>query len=142
MKSRDLDMSGPAKASPGGQVLTANLRKYFFFSQQLHLSFLSADIPFFNQNVSFSIPNRYTVSYVEVFWGPARPGGPRRAGQALQATGPRGGGPPQYYKGGCCGSVARAIHNKKRCRDSVEQMQQKMQLQQSINNYEHASHVR
>ena len=30
MQSRDLDASGPAKASPGGQVLTANHWKYFF----------------------------------------------------------------------------------------------------------------
>ena len=30
-KSRDLDMSGLAKTCPGGQVLTANQRKYFCF---------------------------------------------------------------------------------------------------------------
>ena len=30
-KSRDLVMSGPAKTCPGGQVLTANQRKYFYF---------------------------------------------------------------------------------------------------------------
>ena len=32
-KSRKSDMSGPAKTCPGGQVLTANQRKYFIFSE-------------------------------------------------------------------------------------------------------------
>ena len=30
-KSRKSEMSGPAKTCPGGQVLTANQRKYFYF---------------------------------------------------------------------------------------------------------------
>ena len=37
-KSRKSDMSGPAKTCPGGQVLTANQRKCFYFFQILHLS--------------------------------------------------------------------------------------------------------
>ena len=32
LRSRKSDMSGPAKTCPGGQVLTANQRKYFYFS--------------------------------------------------------------------------------------------------------------
>ena len=34
-----LDLPGPVWTSPGGQVLTANQRKYFFFLQELHLTF-------------------------------------------------------------------------------------------------------
>ena len=32
IKTLTLDMSGPAKTCPGGQILTANQRKYFYFS--------------------------------------------------------------------------------------------------------------
>ena len=39
-KSRDLVMSGLAKTCPGGQILTANQRKYFYFSGITHLKFL------------------------------------------------------------------------------------------------------
>ena len=45
-KSRDLDMSGPAKTCPGGQVLTANQRKYFYF-------FRFYTFPFFLTNLSY-----------------------------------------------------------------------------------------
>ena len=38
MKSRDLNMSGPAKASSGGQVF---VRGFCLFYQKLHLSFVS-----------------------------------------------------------------------------------------------------
>ena len=39
INSRDLDMSGPAKTCPGGQVLNANQRKYFYFSEIKPLQF-------------------------------------------------------------------------------------------------------
>ena len=39
-KSRDLDMSGLAKTCPGGQILTANQRKYFYFSEITPFRFL------------------------------------------------------------------------------------------------------
>jgi len=38
-------MSGPA--SPGGQVLTANQRKYFIFSELTPFRFLLANLSFF-----------------------------------------------------------------------------------------------
>jgi hypothetical protein len=44
-KSRKSDMSGPA--SPGGQVLTANQRKYFIFSELTPFRFLLANLSFF-----------------------------------------------------------------------------------------------
>ena len=45
-KSRDVVMSGPPKTCPGGQVLTANQRKYFYFVRNYTL-------PFFINNYDF-----------------------------------------------------------------------------------------
>ena len=64
-KSRNLDMSGPAKTCPAGQVLTANQRKYFFLKNYTFPSFVSKFI-IFHENHAISLANLsfFIKSYV------------------------------------------------------------------------------
>ena len=55
IKSRKSDMSGPAKTCPGGQVLTANQRKYFYFSEITPFHFLLANLHFPYKIICFNV---------------------------------------------------------------------------------------
>ena len=61
-KSRELDMSGPAKTSPGGQVLVAKPCLYFFLLDFMPFIFLLTVILFFIKTNDFSMQNHLEVS--------------------------------------------------------------------------------
>ena len=94
MKSRVLDMSGPAKASPGGQVLTANQRKYFYFSRNYTFPFfISRFIIFQSKCIIFNPKTVIPHHKYKFFWARARPGPARRATKGWP-------GPPGTRPGG------------------------------------------
>merc|ERR1711924_47907 len=60
-KSRDLDMSGLAKTCPGGQVLTANQRKYFYFFRFYTFPFLLSKFLFLIK--TYDLLSKFTIFY-------------------------------------------------------------------------------
>ena len=66
-------MSGPAKTCPGGQVLTANQRKYFFL-QEIHLSFCINKFIIFQKIICFIKQIMLSLSISALVWVGARSG--------------------------------------------------------------------
>ena len=91
-----LDLPGPVWTSPGGQVLTANQRKYFFFFQKLHLSFFISRFIIFQSKCIIFNPKTVVPHHKYNFLGgpgPARPGPEGHEGLARPSRDPaRGAG--------------------------------------------------
>ena len=69
IKSRKSDMSGPAKTCPGGQELTANQRKHFYFFKFFTCPFLLTNLLCFSILVGW----QYWLVTLGPGWGPYGP---------------------------------------------------------------------